>query len=53
MLKRSLLVAALVSVLFLAGCETLKGAAKGTTEGAKKDLENAQKVDGWLRDNLW
>jgi predicted small secreted protein len=49
MLKRSLLVAVLIGVVLLAGCQTLKGAG----EGAKKDLEGAQQVDGWLRDNLW
>jgi len=53
MLKKSILVAALAAVLFLSGCETLKGSAKGACEGAKRDFENAQKIDAWLRDNLW
>jgi len=45
MLKRSLLVILLACVLFLAGCETAKG--------AKKDYENAQKLDQEIRDELW
>lgn len=49
MLRIALLLAAITCVLFLTGCETVKGAG----EGAKKDFENAQKVDGWLQDNLW
>ena len=53
MLKKSLLVAVLIGVLFsLMGCETLKGSVQGAGEGAKKDWENAQKVDAWLRDQL-
>ena len=53
MFKKSLLIAVLTGVLFLVGCETLKGAANGTTEGAKKDFEQAKKIDSWLRDELW
>ncbi|MFA4984519.1 MAG: hypothetical protein WC559_04355 [Candidatus Omnitrophota bacterium] len=49
MLRRAFLLTMLACVLFLAGCETVKGAG----EGAKQDFKNAQKVDGWLQDNLW
>jgi len=39
----------LAFVISLGGCHTVKGAA----EGAKQDYKDAQKVDAWLRDNLW
>jgi len=45
MLKKSFLVVLLVCVLSLVGCETYKG--------AKKDYENAQKLDQEMRDELW
>jgi predicted small secreted protein len=41
----------------LSGCETVRGgvrgAAKGGAEGFCKDWENAQKIDSWMRENLW
>lgn len=47
-------------VMSLAGCETCKGAANGfaatatgVADGAKKDWENARKIDAWMRKNLW
>jgi predicted small secreted protein len=37
----------------LAGCNTVGGAAKGASDGAKKDYEQAKKTDAWLQENLW
>ena len=36
-------------LIVLSGCETVKGAAQGFT----RDWQNAEKVDKWLRKNLW
>jgi len=50
------LYAAMVIGLFsvcLCGCNTVGGAAKGASDGAKKDYEQAKKADVWLQDNLW
>lgn len=40
-------------VVLLSGCETVRGAAKGGAEGFCKDWESAQKIDSWMRENLW
>lgn len=40
-------------LIFLAGCETVKGAAKGGAEGFSEDWENTKKVDKWMRETLW
>lgn len=44
----------------LAGCETMKGAASGMYEGAKKDWvgvraawDKAKEADAWIQKNLW
>jgi predicted small secreted protein len=44
----------------LQGCETMKGAASGMREGAKKDwagVQNAwgklKEADAWMQKNLW
>lgn len=49
-----------LAVIFVSGCETAKGAAKGvgavavgTAEGAKKDWQAVKKADGWMRKNMW
>ena len=57
-----------VGALFLFGCNTAKGAAKGvvaglgsavgsTAKGAAKDVEAAsnciKKTDAWIKKNLW
>jgi len=52
------------SVLFICGCETAKGAVKGTVngvgavgagigEGSKKDWAAVMKADDWVKDNMW
>lgn len=38
-----------VFLIFIGGCETIKGAF----EGAKKDWQAAKKTDDWMRENLW
>lgn len=45
-----------VAIIFLQGCETVKGAAMGL----KKDVENAKgfgqrlvEVDNWMQKNWW
>lgn len=54
MRKRSFMLFILsVILLLLSGCATIKGAWKGATEGAKEDWEDAQKIDEWMRENLW
>lgn len=54
-MKRSLV--ALVFICLLAvsacGCNTVGGAAKGASEGAKKDYQEMKKADAWLQENLW
>ncbi len=40
-------------VMIISGCETLKGAARGGAEGFAKDWQSAQKIDEWIRENLW
>jgi predicted small secreted protein len=42
----------LAGIVF-SGCNTVGGAAKGASDGAKKDYEQAKKADVWLQDNLW
>ena len=39
----------LCMVLLLVGCETFKGAK----DGFRKDWENLEKQDSWMRENLW
>ena len=51
--KALLMLGLLCLLIFVGGCETLKGAGKGASEGAKKDWEKAQEVDVWMRKNLW
>jgi uncharacterized protein YceK len=55
--KAVLLLALIVFVISVTGCNTVfqasKGAAKGATEGAKQDVEDAKKADAWLKKNLW
>jgi len=43
----------LLVLIFVAGCETIKGAGTGAVEGAKKDWQTLQKTDDWVRKNLW
>ncbi len=40
-------------VLFLQGCATVGGAAKGGAEGFKEDWKSAGKVDAWMQENMW
>lgn len=63
--KRSVVAGVLlVSVLFLVGCNTAKGAATGvaygvgsTAEGVAKDAKGVGsaivKLDNWIKKNLW
>lgn len=53
MMRRTLSVALFFMLLFVSGCETVKGACKGAFEGAKKDWENAQTADQRIREALW
>ena len=48
-LRRALMAVCLLNILVICGCETAKGAAQGFT----KDWKNAEKVDAWMRKNLW
>ncbi len=40
-------------VILIAGCETVKGAFTGASDGFAMDWENLQEADTWMRDNLW
>ena len=51
--KYALLLVLFFSSLLIAGCETIKGAFRGASEGAKKDWESAEEIDDWMRENLW
>ena len=42
-----------IFLILASGCETVGGAAKGASEGAKTDWENIQKLDGRMREVLW
>ena len=42
-----------IAGIVFSGCNTVSGAAKGASDGAKKDYEEAKKADVWLQDNLW
>jgi len=42
-----------VFLILVSGCETLGGAAKGASEGAKTDWENIKKLDSRMREVLW
>lgn len=53
MLKKGAAALILSLLLLIAGCETVKGAFTGASDGAKKDWEAAKKADQWMRDNLW
>ena len=47
--KYAMLLALFVFLVLIAGCETAKGAA----QGFQKDWKSLEKVDDWMRDNLW
>lgn len=51
--KGAILFVLSVFLILIGGCETIKGALKGATEGAKRDWESAKKIDSWIRENLW
>lgn len=59
--KKAVLFAVLfLCSIFISGCETAAGAAKGiayTAEGAGKDTVGLcgaiMKLDNWIRENLW
>jgi|GEM_PF-879660 len=61
MAKKALAFLMLCGFLFaLQGCETMKGAASGMYEGAKKDWVGVQntwgklkEADAWMQKNLW
>lgn len=53
MTRRTLSLALLFILVFVSGCETVKGMCKGAFEGAKKDWENAQTADQRIREALW
>lgn len=61
MLKKALALFYICAFLFtLAGCETMKGAASGIYEGAKKDWAGVngawgklKDADAWMQKNLW
>lgn len=42
-----------ILLVLIGGCETIKGAFTGATDGARKDWEQARKIDDWMRKNLW
>lgn len=40
--------------IFLAGCyHTITGTVKGAADGFAQDWKNAEKIDAWMRKNLW
>lgn len=39
--------------ILISGCETIKGAFGGATDGARRDWEQARRIDDWMRKNLW
>lgn len=55
--KTVLLLALMVFMVSLCGCNTVyrasKGAADGAVSGAKQDVDDAQKADAWMQKNLW
>jgi len=60
MKKAALVFILLIFVIAVYGCQTVKGACKGGTEGASKDWESRKgliaqimKADDWIRENLW
>lgn len=52
-IKYILLLALFLGALLITGCQTIEGAWRGATEGAKEDWEQAKEVDKWMRENLW
>ena len=42
-----------ILLILLSGCETVKGTLSGGAEGLSQDWQNAQKIDGWIKENLW
>jgi predicted small secreted protein len=42
-----------VFLILVSGCETVKGAAGGASEGAKQDWDNAKKLDKKMQEVLW
>jgi len=42
-----------VFLILVSGCETLGGAAKGASEGAKTDWDNAKQLDKKMQEVLW
>lgn len=51
--RRCMLFLVLVLLLFISGCETVKGAAMGAAAGVKKDWESIKNADAKLREILW
>lgn len=55
--KVALIIASILLVSLLSGCETCKGTAKGFGEGISTDVDNIwqglSRADDWVRYNLW
>ena len=53
MYSRLFIIALFGLTVFFQGCHTLKGVQKGVKEGIKEDWKDLNKVDGWIKENLW
>ena len=51
--RKVLMAAFLLAFVSILGCETVKGAGMGATEGAQKDWQNAKQIDQKMREELW
>jgi len=51
--KFAILFVLLAFVILIAGCETIKYAFTGASDGFQQDLATLQEADAWMRDNLW
>jgi len=51
--KHALLWALFLGIIFIGGCETVKGAWHGGSDGAKKDWQALLRFDDRMQKNLW
>ncbi|MGE5197954.1 MAG: hypothetical protein ACM3IL_05555 [Deltaproteobacteria bacterium] len=51
--KRAKALAAVFFLLLIGGCETLKGTAEGMKRDASNGMAHLNRIDDWMRENLW
>jgi len=53
MYSKTLIIVLFGLMVLFQGCNTIKGAVDGGTDGFKKDWKELNAADGWIKENLW